>query len=347
MFNYSNLKDFTTPYIIAEIGANHNGNMELARKLIKAAKDAGAHAAKFQSWNKNSLISREEYERNQTYDDSPKKHFGSLEEMVEKYYLREEQHYELKKYCDEIGIDFCSSPFSPAEVDLLDDVGVPFFKVASCDINNLPLIRHMARKTKPIILSTGMADISEISTAIRLIENEGNNQIVLLHCIAIYPPRTEDIHLNNIPMLANAFGYPVGFSDHSIGSAIPLAAVALGACVIEKHFTLDKNMEGWDHQISADPFELKAICDGSSIIPKALGNHYRRVSQAELEKRAKFRRSIVVKHSKKAGDVITEEDLDFKRPGTAIPPDQVEFVVGRTLKSDLTEDQILRWSDFL
>lgn len=347
MFNFQELKNSEKTYVIAEIGANHNGDMDLACKMIKSAKDCGADAAKFQSWDQSSLISREEYGRNQSYDDSKKKHFGSLDEMVERYYLRTEQHYELKEYCDEIGIDFCSTPFSEEEVDLLIDIGVPFIKVASCDVTHIPLLKYMARTGLPIILSTGMSELSEIDAAVRAMEEEGATEIILLHCISIYPPEIKDINLNNIPMLAQAFNHPVGLSDHSMGSMIPLAAVALGACVIEKHFTLDKTMDGWDHAMSANPEELTEICSGCEIIPVAMGTSYRSVSEVEKEKRLKFRRSIVTKRAMKSGEVVTIDDLSFKRPGTEISPELVDVVAGRTLKNDLQEDQLLKWNDFL
>jgi len=343
VFNYSE------PYIIAEIGANHNGDIDLAKKIIDSAKECGADAVKFQSWTPKTLISKAEYELNQSYDDGDggKKHFGSLEEMVTKYYLREEQHYELKDYCDRIGIDFCSSPFSIEEVDLLIKLDVPFLKIASMDINNLNLLKHMAKCQKPIILSTGMASLSEIETAIKTIENEGNFQIVILHCISIYPPKYKDIHLNNLLMLQQAFDYPIGFSDHTIGTSIPLASVALGACVIEKHFTLDKDMPGWDHQISANPQELKEIVTESKNIQKSLGNFKRVVSEDEEGKKLKFRRSIVVKRAMNVGEIINENDITSKRPGTGIPPNEIEFVVGRTLKTDLKEDQLINWKDLV
>ncbi|HEY3389501.1 MAG TPA: N-acetylneuraminate synthase family protein, partial [Prolixibacteraceae bacterium] len=216
------LKNFGKPFIIAEIGSNHNGDMQLAKKIIDAAKLCGCEAVKFQSFNDKSLICKAEYEANTKYNDSAKKHFGSLEEMVRKYYLREEQHFELKEYCDKIGIIFSSSPFSNAEVDLLIKLDVPYIKVASMDINNYPLLRYIASTMKPILLSTGMATLAEIDNAVHIIEKEGNSQIVLLHCISIYPPAYEDIHLHNITMLQQTFPYPIGFSDHSIGTHIPL-----------------------------------------------------------------------------------------------------------------------------
>lgn len=339
------IKNYFKPYIIAEIGANHNGDIELAKKLIAEAKKCGADAVKFQSWTPSSLICKEEYNNNQVYTDSPKKHFGSLKEMVEKYYLREEQHFELKKYCDNLEIDFCSTPFSKEEVDLLMKLDVPFIKVASMDINNLELLKYMAKQQKPIILSTGMSTLREIEKAIEIIENEGNNQIILLHCISIYPPKYEDINLNNILMLEKTFGYPVGFSDHTIGTSIPLASVALGSCIIEKHFTLDKNMPGWDHEISADPQELEIICKESKNITEALGTYKRIVSKDEQEKLKKFRRSVVLANDLKEGETIKLENLEFKRPGTGIRPDEVKYVIGKKLIRDIEKDEILKWED--
>ena len=333
----------SSPFIIAEIGANHNGDMDLARKMIDSAVDCGAHAVKFQSWDPSSLIAKEEYDRNEKYHDSPKKHFGSLKEMVERYYLRKEQHFELNKYCKSRDTIFCSTPFSKNEVDLLNECEVPFFKVASMDINNFQLLEYLAQHHKPIILSTGMSTLGEIEAALNLLYKTGHGEVALLHCISIYPPDNKDIHLHNIPMLQQTFGLPVGFSDHSIGYSIPLAAVALGACVIEKHFTTDKNLPGWDHEISADPNELRIICNESRNINEALGTFIREVSTAEENKKVKFRRSLVSIKNLKEGQEIAYSDLTSKRPGTGIPPNMIESVVGRKMSCDLTKDTVLHW----
>lgn len=340
------LKNFGEPFIIAEIGSNHNGDMELARKIIDAAKSCGCHAVKFQSFNDKSLICKAEYEVNTKYDDSPRKHFGSLEEMVKKYYLREEQHYELKEYCDNIGIIFSSSPFSNAEVDLLIKLDVPFLKVASMDINNYSLLQYMALTGKPIIISTGMATLAEIDNAVHIIEKEGNSQIVLLHCISIYPPEYKDIHLNNITMLQQAFPYPIGFSDHSIGTHIPLSAMTLGSCLIEKHFTIDKGLPGWDHEISADPSEMRVIVEQSKQINTALGSFNRIVSAAEETKKLKFRRSIVAAHDLIKGHIINKDDITCKRPGKGMPADLMEHIIGRKIKCNIEYDSLLKWEDF-
>lgn len=337
------IHNFCSPYIIAEIGANHNGDMKLAKEMIDSAVSCGVDAVKFQSWSPKSLIAKEEYDRNQKYDDSPKKHFGSLKEMVEKYYLREEQHYELKEYCESKNVDFCSTPFSIEEVELLDKCDVPFYKVASMDINNVQLLNYLADRGKPVILSTGMATIGEIDHALELLYKKGCKDLSLLHCISIYPPAYEDIHLNNITTLQKTFGIPIGFSDHSIGFSIPLASVTLGACIIEKHFTTDKDLPGWDHMISADPYEMKIICQESANIARSMGSFVRTVSKAEEEKKAKFRRSIVVTKKLKAGHVLTTDDLTSKRPGTGISPELIHQLIGRELKIDLEEDVLLNW----
>jgi len=334
------------PYIIAEIGSNHNGDMELCGRLIDAAAAAGAHAAKFQSWTDTSLIAEEEYLRNTEYSDK-KRHFGSLRDMVKAYQLTPEQHREARARCHARGIAFCSSAFSSEEVDLLDKLDVPFIKIASMDIVHLPLLRHVARTGRPVVISTGMATLAEIEQAIDTVRGEGNEQIALLHCVSIYPPQYDTINLRNIAMLQQAFDVPVGFSDHTLGTAVPLAAIALGACLIEKHFTLDQDMAGWDHAISANPAELGTIVKEGKNVFAALGSARRTVSNAELEKRLKFRRSLVARRALRQGEPIAERDLDAKRPGTGIPPDQIARVLGRKLARDLKKDEVIHWQHLL
>jgi N-acetylneuraminate synthase len=334
------------PYIIAEIGANHNGDMDLCRRLIDSAKSCGADAVKFQSWSPSSIVSKREYERNTSYSDR-KKHFGSLAEMVEKYQLTPAQHREVAEYCRKGGITFLSSCFSPEEVDLLDELNVPAFKIASMDINNLALLRYVAARKRGVVLSTGMSTLGEIEQAIQTLHDAGSGPIALLHCISIYPPVTETIHLRNITTLQTAFDVPVGFSDHSIGTSIPLAAIALGACIIEKHFTLDKDLPGWDHAISADPSELTTVVAEGHNIFLALGSTVRTVTSADVEKRTKFRRRAILARPMKAGEIVHSSDLRFLRPGTGIRPDEISYVVGRTVKSDLEADHELEWSDLV
>ena len=334
------------PYIIAEIGANHNGDMALCRTMIDSAKSCGADAVKFQSWSKFSILSKSEYERNTSYSDK-KQHFGSLAEMVEKYQLTPAQHREVAEYCRKLGITFLSSCFSPEEVDLLDELNVPAYKVASMDINNLDLLRYVGARKRAVILSTGMSTLGEIEQAIQTLHDAGSGPVALLHCISIYPPAMETIHLRNIATLQTAFDVPVGFSDHSIGTSIPLAAIAVGACIIEKHFTLDKDLPGWDHAISADPSELASIAAEGRNIFLALGRTVRTVSVAEVEKRMKFRRRAILARPMKEGDIIRSSDLKFLRPGTGMRPDEISYIVGRRVKSDLDADHELEWSDLM
>jgi N-acetylneuraminate synthase len=332
------------PYIIAEIGSNHNGDMDLCRRLIDSAAECGAHAVKFQSWTDKSLIAEEEYARNTSYSDK-KKHFGSLREMVTAYQLTAEQHAIAAAHCRERGIAFCSTPFANEEADLLEELDVPFFKIASMDVTHLSLLKHVARKRRPVIISTGMATLAEMERAVETVRGEGNEQIILLHCVSIYPPAYDTIHLRNMAAMEQAFGVPVGFSDHTLGTAIPLAAIALGACVIEKHFTLDQEMEGWDHAISANPQQLITIVHEGRNIVTALGLSRRIVSAEEMEKRKKFRRSLVTTRGLQRGHILTDSDLGAKRPGTGIGPDEIGYVLGRKLVSDMNADQVLIWSD--
>jgi N-acetylneuraminate synthase len=213
------------------------------------------------------------------------------------------------------------------------------------DINYLKLLTHIGSKKRPVILSTGMATLGEIERAITTLRTAGSGPIALLHCISIYPPDAGDIHLRNIQTLEKTYDVPAGFSDHTIGTSVPLAAVALGACIIEKHFTLDKEMDGWDHWISADPLEFKTLVDDSANVFASLGSPVRTVSSAEMEKRLKFRRRVVLKRSMNNGEVITEADLDFKRPGNGIHPDETMYIVGRRLKRDCVIDEELEWGD--
>ncbi len=331
------------PYVIAEIGANHNGETGLALRLIDEAQACGADAVKFQSWSRSSLISSAEYRRNTRYGPDGNGHDG-LEAEVERYQLSEEQHRAIAAHCDQRGITFLSSVFSPREVALVDEIGAPAFKVASMDVNNLPLLACVARRGKPVLLSTGMASLGEIERAVGVLSREGAGAVILLHCVSTYPTPPADVHLRNIPMLSQTFDVPVGYSDHALGAAVPIAAAALGACVIEKHFTLDRAMPGWDHAISADPAELRTITAGARDAFLALGTGVRRVGPTEIEKRRAFRRRAVAARALARGARLTLDDLDFKRPGTGIGPDEVGYLIGRTLARDIDADDELDWS---
>lgn len=340
--------DYKQPYIIAELGSNHNGDMSLARQLIEQAKKAGCDCIKFQSWSKDTIFSKKVYEENYFLEDDYRDRDDyTLEEIVDEFSISENELLEMKKLCDELEIDCTSTPFSRKEVDFLVDVmKVPFIKVASMDLNNYDFLEYIGKKNVPILISTGLSEMSEIDQAIRTIEKTGNTDICILHCISIYPPKMEDINLNNILMLRSAYpDYPIGFSDHSIGTSIPLASVALGACVIEKHFTLDKDMFGWDHKVSANFDEMKTIVDESENINLALGSYRKRVGPMEIKKRDAFRRSIVAAHKIPSGHIIVREDLDLKRPGTGLAPEYLGLVIGRKAKHDIEYDQVISMED--
>ena len=323
--------------------------MNLAKEMIMQAKKAGCDCVKFQSWSKDSVFSKKVYEDNYFLaDDYRNRDDYTLKEIVDEFSISENELIEMKALCDDIGIDCTSTPFSKREVDVLADImKVPFIKIASMDLNNYPFLEYIAKKNIPIVLSTGLSELSEIDMAIRTIEATGNKNIVILHCISIYPPEMEDINLNNILSLRRNYPeYPIGFSDHSIGAAIPLAAIALGSCIIEKHFTLDKNMFGWDHKVSADFDEIKTIVSEGKNINKALGSTRKIVSSQELKKREAFRRSLVAAKNIQKGSIITLEDIDFKRPGTGLSPEMINIVVGRKAKRDIKYDEMILKSDF-
>ena len=341
--------NYCKPYIIAELGSNHNGDMQLARKLIMEAKSSGADCVKFQSWSKDSIFSRKKYDDNYfVADDYRNRTDFTLEEIVDKYAISEEELLEMKKIANELGIDCTSTPFSRDEADfLVEKLDTPFIKVASMDLNNTPFLKYLAKKGKPMIISTGLSELNEIDRAVQAIESEGNKNIVILHCVATYPPVDSDINLNNIKTLMTTYpDYPVGFSDHTLGVSVPLAAVTLGACLIEKHFTLNKDMEGWDHKISATKEEMKAIVDNSIRITEALGSFRIKATETD-EKKQEFRRSIVITRDMKKGEVINPKDIDCKRPGGGFDPDMEDYIVGRTINKNLGFDHILCKEDFV
>lgn len=344
---FKNVKEYGQAYVIAEIGANHNGDMKLAKRMIDSAIECGADCVKFQSWTKDSIFSKKVYSDNYFLrDDYRNRTDYTLEEIVDKYHIGAQQHRELKKYCDDMGIDFASTPFSKEEVDLLvDEIDVKFIKIASMDVNNIPFLSYVASKKKPVVLSTGLCPMSDVALAVETLKREGCKDIILLHCVSIYPPKDSQVNLNHIDMLRMAFGLPTGYSDHTIGTVAPVMSMAKGVCVIEKHFTLDKNMVGWDHKISADPDELKVICDAAKVGYKMLGS-YEKVVSEDAERREAFQRSIVAAKDIPKGHVFRAEDLTCKRPGTGIPPKFMEFVIGKEAKRDIVYDEIIKMSDF-
>lgn len=342
------LEDIDAPYVIAEIGANHNGDTALAVELMQAAKEAGANCVKFQSWTKDTIFSKAKYTDNYfLMDDYRDRSDYTLEQIVEKFSVSQRELLELKSVADDLCIDFACTPFSYEEAQFLAlNLDLPFMKIASMDVNNYPFLDFVARLGKPIILSTGLSSLAEIDRAVTVIEDAGNRALSILHCVAEYPPKDNDTNLMNIRTLQRCYpDYHVGFSDHSIGVCLPLASIAIGAKIIEKHFTLDKEMFGWDHKVSATPEELKQICADGARILRALGSK-RIMTPESAERKLEFRRSIVTSRPIKKGHIFTHEDLTFKRPGTGIKPEFVDFIVGRAASKDIGEDELLDLNDF-
>ncbi len=341
-------RELDRPYVIAEIGANHNGDMCLAKQLIEAAKLSGADCVKFQSWTKDSIFAKIKYEENFFLnDDYRDREDYTLREIVDKFSVTQQELVSLKAISDGLQIDFACTPFCASEAEfIVEQLNVPFIKIASMDLNNYPFLDFAARLGKPILLSTGLSTLSEIDRAVLTIETAGNSDLSIMHCIAEYPPEDSATNLNNIATLARCYpDYAIGFSDHSIGTCIPLASVALGAKIIEKHFTLDKDMFGWDHRISAIPNELSMICEGAKRITAAMGD-FRIVSPENDIRKSEFRRSIVTTQPIKKGHVFTTNDLAFKRPGTGLKPEFFEMIVGRSAKRDIDQDELLKPDDF-
>lgn len=338
------VKEYSPPLIIAEVGANFNGDMDLAKKMITIAKKTGVDVVKFQSWTKETLLVGDLYKNKS----AEIKVFGHnrQEDLLDFLSLTDKDHYELKKFCDNNDIMFASTPVSFQHVDMLANLDVPFFKIASMDLNHHSFLSYVAQKQKPVILSTGMGTIEEISRAVETIISTGNEELILLHCTALYPTDDQEVNLNNIEYLREVFGCQIGYSDHTLGYSIPLAAVAKGASVIEKHYTLDKSMEGWDHAVSATPEEFGTIVKESKRIIKALGSKKRIVGEKEYEKRTVFRRSVVAKNDLPEGKVLCFEDIDFKRPGTGIPTDEYEKIINRRLNRNLKTDELFKWEYF-
>ena len=326
-------------FVIGEAGVNHNGDLSLAKKLVDVARRAGADAVKFQSFKAENLVTRRAPKAK--YQEQTTGSAESQYEMIEKLELKEQDFKELSDYAHRKGISFLSSPFDKRSVDLLDRLGVPAFKIPSGEITNFSLLRHIARKRKPIILSTGMSTLGEIEDAVRVIRKQGAGEIVLLHCVTDYPAKIEDMNLRAMETLRHAFGLPVGLSDHSPGVTVPVAAVALGACVIEKHFTLDKSLPGPDHQASLEPEELKQMVRAIREVEKAMGDGSKKPTKDEKQIQKVARRSLVARVSIPKGTVITEAMLDVKRPGTGIEPKYMNKVVGAVARCRIGQDEPL------
>lgn len=327
-------------FIIAEAGVNHNGSVELAKELVNAAKEAGADAVKFQTFKTKNLVTKDARKAEYQIKNSGEE---SQYEMIKKLELSPDEFWEIAKYAEDKGIIFLSSPFDAESVDLLDKIDIPAFKIASGEITNFPLLKCIAKKQKPVILSTGMSTIGEVEEALNLIEKY-NDDIILMHCLTNYPAKKEDANLNVIKTLEYTFKRPVGFSDHTSGIEMSVAAVALGSCVIEKHFTIDKNLPGPDHKASLEPHELSEMVKAIRNIEKGLGNGIKKPTDDEIKIKKLVRKSIVAKEDILKGSILTEEMLEIKRPGTGIEPKYLDELVGKELIEDIKKDDLLKWN---
>lgn len=326
-------------FIIAEAGVNHNGDSRLAMRLIDTAAEAGADAVKFQTFKADRLVSHAAPKAGyQLRTTDPAE---SQLDMVRRLELSPSVYRELQVYCRERRLVFLSTPFDEESVDLLDDLDVPLFKIGSGEITNRAFLGYVARKRKPMILSTGMAHLSEVEDAVGAVRAAGCDRIVLLQCVSNYPADPADINLRAMRTMAEVFGVPVGFSDHTVGIEVALAAVALGACVIEKHITLDRTMPGPDHRASAEPAELAALVRGLRTVEAALGHGRKEPAASEAHTAVAARRSLVAAQDIPSGVALTEAMIAVKRPGTGLPPGMRPSLVGRTTRAAILRGTVL------
>lgn len=328
-------------FIIAEAGVNHNGSIELAKKLIDAAAAANVDAVKFQTFTAEKLVTKEAPQAEYQVSNTGVKE--SQYDMLKRLELSEEAHGELKRYAEEKGLIFLSTPFDEDAIDFLDTLGVPAFKAGSGELNNLPYFAKMVKKKKPIIFSVGMASLDDVHETVRFLRGKGQTDFVMLHCTSNYPCPLEDANLRAMETLRDTFNCLVGYSDHTEGIVVPLTAAAMGAVVIEKHFTLDKTLPGPDHKASLDPYELAEMVRQIRLIEQVRGSAEKKVSSAEEKVAAVARKSLVMRTPLPAGTVLRPEHLTIKRPGTGIPPSAFDDVIGRELRVSVSADTCLLW----
>ena len=329
-------------FIIAEAGVNHNGNVKTAQKLIDCAAEAGADAVKFQTFTANNLVTK-----NAMKADYQKKDSGSTTqyELLKKLELTDADFLTLSRYAEKKGIIFLSTPFDSKSVVLLEKINVPAYKISSGELTNHPLLQVIAKQRKPVILSTGMATIAEIAESLTVLKKSGARDIILLHCTTEYPVNFDEVNLRAIQTLQSVFQIPTGFSDHTSGIFTSIAAVAFGACVIEKHFTLDKEMKGPDHRASLNPGELRELVHAVRNIEIAFGNGIKEPTPSEIKNKLVARKSIVAKKKLMKGTILTFSMLALKRPGTGLAPKYVSILIGKRLKKDVVKDELITWED--
>lgn len=326
-------------FIIAEAGVNHNGNIEIAKKLVDVAVSAGADAVKFQTFKADKLASKQAPKavyQNETTDKNETQY-----EMLKKLELTEDMHRELVKYCKEKNIMFLSTPFDIDSVNMLVELGIDIIKIPSGEITNLPYLREVARRKKKVILSTGMSNILEVKEAVQILRLNGAEDIIVLHCNTQYPTPMEDVNLRAMISMREELNIPVGYSDHTQGIEVPIAAVAMGATVIEKHFTLDKAMEGPDHKASLEPDELTAMVKAIRNIEKALGNGNKDITESEKDNLLIVRKSIVAACRIEKGELFTEKNLTVKRPGNGVCPMKWDEIIGKVSDKTYEIDEMV------
>lgn len=336
---------FQKVLIIAEAGVNHNGNISIAKKLIDKAKEAGADIVKFQTFNSSKLVTKSAPKA--AYQ---KKTTGAKEsqlDMLKKLELSAKDHNVLISYCKKKKIKFLSTPFDLDSIDLLNKLGMDTFKIPSGELNNLPYLRKIGKLNKKIIMSTGMSDLKEVEENLNVLIKSGTQKenIVLLHCHSEYPTPMKDVNLRAMITMKKTFEVPVGYSDHTEGIEVPIAAVAMGATVIEKHFTLSRKMKGPDHKASLEPGELKAMIKAIRNIEQALGDGIKKPTEKELQNKKVAQKSIHIAEELPSGTIINETHLTMKRPSGGISPMKMDEVIGKTLNKNVKPDYQLQWSD--
>lgn len=330
-------------FLVAEAGVNHNGDPKLAKRLVDAAADARADAVKFQSFRAEGVAAADSPKA--AYQHATTSASESQLDMLGRLELSPDTHRELMAYCVDRGILFMSTPFDEASADLLVDLDVKILKVPSGEVNNLPFLSHIAGKGKPVILSTGMSYLGEVERAVQTLREAGCSEIVLLHCVSNYPADPADANLRAMQTMASAFGLPVGYSDHTDGNEVALAAVALGACVIEKHLTLDRNLLGPDHSSSMEPKAFRALVRQIRVVESAIGSGCKTPAASEAGTRRVIRRSLALRKAMASGQTLQRGHLTALRPATGIPPEHVDLVVGRRLVRALPAGSLLAWQD--
>ncbi|OGW92377.1 MAG: N-acetylneuraminate synthase [Omnitrophica bacterium RIFCSPHIGHO2_02_FULL_63_14] len=326
-------------FIVAEAGVNHNGHLEDARDLVDAARRAGADAIKFQTWVTEKLMVPDA--RMAPYQVRNTRRRESQFTMAKRLELSYAEFRRLKGYAQRRGIIFFSTPDEEDSANFLDELGVPVFKIGSGEVTNLPFLRHVARKRRPIILSTGMSTMAEVEAAVQAIEAEGNRQLVLLHCVSEYPARPSDCNLRAMETLHSAFRYPVGFSDHTLGHDVAVAAVVLGACVIEKHLTLDQSLPGPDHQVSLDEQGFARLVGAIRVVESALGSGRKRPTPGELKTRAAVQKRVVAARNLSAGTRLASNDLMLRRASRGLPAESLAMLVGREVRRAIKGHEVI------